>query len=109
MAGLLEDLEQLGEAHEELYDTDVRERMWVLVEDMLIKQSKSVEVPDELGMFSAAANQQLKQILTFNLKRLRDVFAIFGADTENKRLASFLNQRLHTEKGHCVEDFFGAP
>ena len=109
MATLLYDLEQLGEEHGELYDTAVRERMWTLVERILIKQSAPLEVPEDLGMFSSEANIQLKQILTENLNRLRDVFEVFELDTEQKRFASFHNERLHTEKGHYVEDFFGAP
>ena len=52
MATFLYDLEQLGEEHSEIYDTAVRERMWTLVEKILIKQSGPVDVPDDLGMFS---------------------------------------------------------
>ena len=109
MAALLYELEEFGEKHSELYDTDVRERMWAVVEGILIKQCTTADVPDELGMFSSDANEQLKQILIRNLEQLRDVFEAFELDTERKRLASFQNERLHTEKGHYVEDFFGAP
>jgi hypothetical protein len=109
MAHLLENLEQLADDHGEVYDTDVRERMWAVVNQILIKQSAPVDVPDDLGMFTPEANQRLKQILQFNLQRLREVFEIFGLDTEQKRLASFFNQRLQTERGHHVDDFFGAP
>jgi hypothetical protein len=109
MAAFLEDLERLGDIHAEVFDTDVRERMWPIIEIGLIKQSGNVEVPDELGMFTPEANQQLKQILTFHLQRLRETFQIFGLDTEQKRLVSFFNPKLKTESGLHIDDFFGHP
>ena len=107
MAALLEDLEKLGKEHEELYDTDVRERLWSVIEDGLIKQTKDFQVPRELGMFSPEANAALAKILKENIKRLREVFAVFDLHTEEKRRASFFNPELHTESGRSVEDFFG--
>lgn len=109
MAALLEDLEAIGAEHDELFDTDVRERMWAIVDAALIKQTTEIAVPAELGMFTAEGNAKLRAALEFNLTRLRQVFAIFQLDTEQKRRASFFNPRLHTEQGRHVDDFFGHP
>jgi hypothetical protein len=83
--------------------------MWAVVERVLIKRSSGVEVPDDLGMFTAEGNKRLKDVLVFNLQRLREVFYIFTLDTEQKRLTSFFNPRLTTEKGNPVDHFFGHP
>jgi len=109
MASLLEDLESLAEEHEELFDTDVRERMWAIVDAVLIRQTSEVAVPDEIGMFTPEANEKVQSALLFNLQRLRETFAIFELDTERKRLDSFFNPRLRTERGRRVDDFFGHP
>lgn len=109
MAALLEDLEAIADEHEEIFDTDVRERMWAVVDTVLIKQTSEADVPDDIGMFTAEANDKLKAALVANLPRLRDAFAVFGLDTERKRLQSFCNPSLHTERGHRVMDFFGHP
>lgn len=109
MASLLEDLEAIGEDAEELYDTAVRERLWALADAYLIRQSAPLSVPDDLGMFSAEANQRLKSVLEAHLPRLDHVFRTLGQETEKQRRVSFLNPQLHTEKGSRVDAFFGSP
>jgi hypothetical protein len=109
MAAFLEALEGIAEIHSEIFDTDVRERMWQVVYQTLITQTTPIDVPDDLGMFSAEANAQLKLVLTEGLRKLVDVFDALGLDTEIKRRRSFLNPKLRTERGHSVEDFFGSP
>jgi len=55
MAAFLEALEGIADIHSEIFDTDVRERMWQVVDRTLITQTSSLDVPDELGMFSPEA------------------------------------------------------
>jgi len=110
MAALLEDLELLGEEHEELYDTEVRENLWLIADDYLLKQRRRrLHLPEDLGMFSEEANKALKAVLEDDLPKLREIFKIFELNTEAKRRASFLNPKLHTEKGRYVDEFFGHP
>ena len=109
VVALLEDLEQLGDTHGELYDTDVREHLWAVIEQGVIKGHSSFTVPTELGMFSAEANAELAEILRVNVNRLNETFATFELTSEQQRLASFFNSKLHTERGSTVEDFFGSP
>ena len=109
MAVFLEDLEEVADAHAEIFDTDVRERLWTIIDHVLIIQTSAVEIPEELGMFSPEGNARLRHVLDKNLRRLVQVFEALGLDTERKRRGSFLNPKLHTERGHSVEDFFGSP
>ena len=109
MAALLEDLEIFGKEHAELYDTDVRERLWEAFETGLIKQSPNFSLPRELGMFSPEANRELVALVGKHLEHLRKIFIVLKLDTEEKRRNSFLNSKLHTESGLKVEEFFGSP
>jgi hypothetical protein len=109
MAALLEDLEVLADEFPELLDTDVRERLFALVQSQLLAQSEGVAVPSELGMFSTEANGRLQELLSRHLVSLREVFNVFELDTERKRRVSFFNSRLRTERGTRVDDFFGHP
>ena len=60
-------------------------------------------------MFSAEGNDALREILEFNLPRLREVFHVFGLKSETARRTSFYNAKLRTERGASVDAFFGAP
>ncbi len=51
----LDALEAIGAEHEEVYDTDVRERLAAVIDHRLVTTSHEVAVPHELGMFSPAA------------------------------------------------------
>ena len=109
MAALLEDLEAIGEQHAEVYDTDVRERMWAIVDRVLLKRTGDRVIPDDLGMLTDEGNRRLKAALEENLERLDAIFAIFKLDTEHDRRRSFLNPKLTSESGRHVDDFFGHP
>jgi hypothetical protein len=109
MASLLEELEELADEFPELLDTDVRQRMYLVVQKQLLAQGERESVPADLGMFSPEGNTKLQELLERNIRALREVFAIFELDTEKKRRVTFFNSRLHTERGTRVEDFFGQP
>ncbi len=109
MASLLEDLEKIGDDHPEIYGTDVRERLWAIADRVLIKQELEIVIPLELGMFSNEANQRLRAALEENLRHLEEVFRVFELNTEAKRLNSFCNPRVRTERGKHVDAFFGHP
>ncbi|MBN2385088.1 hypothetical protein JXQ70_19615 [bacterium] len=109
LAGFLEELEHIGEAHEEIYDTQVRELLWEIVDGYLLKQTHDLNIPTELGMFSPDANETLKAVLERELPILKKVFDAFDLDTEAKRNTSFFNPQLQTESGRYVDDFFGHP
>src|SRR3954468_11431534 len=64
---LLESLEEIGEGHPELYDTDVRERLWDLVDHRIMQGDSNYPVPSDFGMFSEAANRKLHEALSRDL------------------------------------------
>ena len=109
MATFLEDLEKVGDNYPELYDTDVRERLFVLIDDTVLKRRKAVKVPEDLGMSSEEANAELRKVLEENITRINEIFDIFELNSEEKRKISFWNLDLHTENGSRVDEFFGSP
>jgi hypothetical protein len=110
MAALLDDLELLEAEYSELLDTEVRERLWQVVDQQLLKQETEILVPADLGMFTDQGNQRLRALLQHHLLRLREVFAILGLENPHQREASFLNPKLRSTRGQVgVDHFFGAP
>jgi hypothetical protein len=68
------------------------------------------EIPLDLGMFCAEANQRLRAALEHHLKNLVTVAEIFDLDTEAKRLRTLLNPAVKSAPdGHTYDYFLGAP
>ena len=110
MAALLEDLGIIAEEHEEVFDTDVRERLSEAAERLVIRREPGYRVPEDLGMFSDEGNRRLRETLESDFERLNQVFDVFELDTEAKRRASFYNPKVRSdEDGYSVDDFFGHP
>lgn len=109
MASLLDDLDDIAAEHEELFDTDVRERLWAVVEEALIKGRSQTPVPQRFGMLTEEGDQRVRRAMEQHVARLRDVFETFGLDTPERRRKSFHNAALRSERGRTVSDFFGDP
>jgi hypothetical protein len=56
----MERLEAIGEQHEELYDTDVRERMFEAVKRAFLKPEPDYQLPKDFGMFEASSNSPIR-------------------------------------------------
>lgn len=109
MAALLDELDDVADQHDELFDTDVRERLWAVVDDVLICRRSPLRVPEELGMFTDEGNRKLRSVLEQHLPQLRDAFETLGVDTPERRLKSFHNPALRSGRGRRVDEFFGQP
>ncbi len=65
IAELVRNLEELGEEHEELYDTEVRMRIGKALDEGYADSQEITEykVPNDLGMLSESSNKRLQAIL----------------------------------------------
>ena len=108
-AWFLGDLEAIGDEHEEIYDTEVRENLWSYLEARFIKYDKEAPLPSSFGMFTEDANEKIRQVFAHNASRLDTIIEVFELDTVEKRKTSFTNSKLTTERGSKLEDFFGFP
>jgi hypothetical protein len=110
LSGLLDALEEVAEQHEEIFDTDVRERMWEVIQHRYLRLEPGFAIPADLGLFSNAGNRRLREALEHHLRNLVAVADVFALDTEDKRLRTISNPAVTSEpRGYRFDDFFGAP
>jgi hypothetical protein len=110
LSGLLDALEEVAEAHPELFDTDVRERLWTVVERRYVRLDLGYEIPNDLGMHTEGANLRLRAVLEQHLKNLTTIAEIFKLDTEAKRLRTLQNPAVRSQQqGLTYDAFFGSP
>jgi hypothetical protein len=107
---VLESLEEIGDAHPELYDTDVRERLWQILEHRVVRAETDYPIPSDLGMFSDDANRKLHAVLERGLSNLLLAFEVCGLRTAEQRLHSLQNPGIKTPRHqYTYEEFFGSP
>ena len=105
---LLETLEEIGRSHEEVYDSDCRERMGDAVFYFFIAPSPSYELPRDFGLCSDDANQQVRAALSRYVESARELAARLGLADFHARLAAFQNSDVRTSRGREQFDaFFG--
>lgn len=101
---LLMTLEQIGEAHPELYDTDVREQMWQIIHDGFLHPTTAFKFPESFGLFSPEGNEEVRQALSTYLR----VAAPAALNMESgARWAAFQDSGVKTPAGNAFEEFFG--
>jgi hypothetical protein len=102
----LDALEAIGAEHEEVYDTDVRERLAAVIEQRLIVKSSEVDVPDELGMFSPEGNQLVRAALVTYLDEAAPRADALNLDEAARRAAVWDGEAVSTN-GMPVDEFLG--
>jgi hypothetical protein len=104
---LLEELELVGEDHEELYDTDVRERMSDAICNGFLKPKAGYLLIDDFGMYSGEANCQIKAAIDRYIRAANERAEEIGLTAPNQRLTAFQNQEVCTDGEQYPDDFFG--
>ena len=110
LAGFLDALEEVASEHPELFDTDVRERMWEAVEHRYLRLESSYEIPRDLGMSTKDGNARLRAVLEHHLKDLVTIADALKLDTEDKRRQSLLDSEVRSQQeGLTYDAFLGSP
>ena len=99
-------LESIGEDHEELYDTDVRERMGEVIDNLLISPTGSTEIPADMGMFSAEGNRRVVDALRHYLDRAVPRAEELGLDAAARSAAVWDGDAI-SAAGSSVDEFLG--
>ena len=102
----LDALEAIGAEHEEVYDTDVRERLAAVIEQRLITKPHDVDVPDELGMFSVEGNRLVREALVSYLAEAAPRADALNLD-EAARRAAVWDGEAASSNGTPVDEFLG--
>jgi hypothetical protein len=110
LRSLLDALEEVGDKHSELFDTDVREHLWAAIERKYVQLDHAYELPNAFGMFSEAGNSELRAVLAQHLANMVAAAEVYQLDTAAKRLDSLQNTAVRsTRHGYTYDEFFGAP
>jgi hypothetical protein len=104
---LLNQLEQIGDQHEELYDSDCRERMSDAVMDGFVRDTKDFLLTDDFGLYSPTANRAVKDALRHYIESARLKATELGLAAFRDRLAAFQNPTVESDERNFYDDFFG--
>ncbi len=103
---LLKKLEAIGEKHEELFDSDVRQRMSNAVLDAFVRQSSAV--PEDFGLYSSEANSEVHAALEHYVSEANARASVLGLSRFADRLAALQNRLVRTPgQKNDFDDFFG--
>ena len=95
---LLDSLDAVGEEHEEIYDTECREMMGEPIFNLFIKPTEGYQMPDDFGLYSSKANQQVRLALARYIDAATDC-----ARQEGLTLTQLEALRLVLEKEEAEE------
>ena len=95
---LLHRLEAIGDEHNELFDSEVREALDDAVFFGFIKPQPEFVLPEEFALFSAEGNRRVWKTLAWFLPLARQAAERVGLDTFHKRLAAFQNLAVRTRR-----------
>lgn len=104
---LLHRLETVGDAHEELFDSEVREAMDDAVWQGFIRPRPGYALPEQFAMFSPEGDAAVREALAWFLPAANIAADRSGLDTFSKKLKAFQNLEVRTSRQNDYNDFFG--
>ena len=103
---LLDALDAIGEAHGEIGDTEVREKMHEVIYAHVIQPKEDAEMPTELGMFAPEANIAVGAVLSAFVTDPA-VVALKETSTPQERLDAFQDATVFSGEEMMYDDYFG--
>lgn len=108
LRNLLNALDVVGEAHEEIYDTECREKMGDPIFYLFIKPRADYVIPDDFGLYSDDANRQVKAAIARYIQDASEHAQKVGLNEFHQRLTAFQNGDVEsTFARNNFDDFFG--
>jgi hypothetical protein len=108
LAELLTRLVAVGQAHGEVTDTEVRERLDDAVHHGFLIPTPGYQLPDAFAMCSTEGDKAVKDVLAWFIPAATSAAAAEGLDNFHKRLAGFQNLDVTIGPQRvCYNDFFG--
>ena len=108
LAELLRRLAAIEDAHPEVGDTEVGERLDDAVHHGFLIPTPGYRLPDEFAMYSPEGDRAVRDALAWFLPAAVAAAAAEGLDTFHKRLPAFQNLEVTVGPERvCYNDFFG--
>lgn len=105
---LLDQLEAVGTSHEELFDSDVRQKLGNAVMDGFVRARIDYQLPSEFGLKDRSANRSVREALQRFLDDAKREAIAAGLVTFHERLAAIQNRSVRsTRLRRDYEEFFG--
>lgn len=104
---LLERLEQIGEAHPDLFNSEVRQAMSNALVDGFARLVPDFALPTSFRMLSAEGNEEVRAALALFLEVARPLAIQQELRTFHQRLAAIQNSAVRTDEGNDFDEFFG--
>jgi hypothetical protein len=105
---LLKKLEKISKSHEEIFDTEVRESMFLSVWNRFIAQKKNYTPTNQFHMFSNKGNSLVKIAINEFIDKAVEVSKTEKTlKTKKQRLFAFQDDRIETKSQLAIDDFFG--
>jgi hypothetical protein len=104
---LLNRLGQVGVAHEEIYDTECRDRMSNAVFDGFIRPVDGFVLPSDFGLYSPDANARVREALARYIVDATRKATGLQLKSFHQRLAAFQNRDVKSDRGDYYDALFG--
>lgn len=103
----LEELDVVAKDHEEIFDSEVREKMGIAVMDGFVRQMGTSAVPAELDLSTDESNEQVHSILVDFVQSANTAVISTGLSAFHDRLGALQNRGVVTKGGNDYEEYFG--
>lgn len=104
---LLFRLEQVGENHEEIYDTECRDRMSNAIFDGYVRRLDGFTLPSEFGLYALDANEAVREALGAYIAEANEKATALQLSSFHERLSALQNGEVKSIGGNYFDDFFG--
>jgi len=104
---LLDRLETIGENHEELFDSDVRENMGIAIMEGFVRRREDYTIPDDFGMFSKEGNEEVKSAIVQYITDARQKAEEDRINTFHDRLNALQDGTVRSLGGNDYDEFLG--
>jgi hypothetical protein len=103
---LLNSLENISKKSPDIFSESVRENMMEAVINGFLMPREGYQWPDDYGLASNEANEQVKGALSQYVKKVQPLADAFGADTPHARLIIFQDLDVESKEGYFQDEFF---
>jgi hypothetical protein len=104
---LLDLLDEIGNEHEELFDSDVRQNMRNAIMEGFVRHRLQYEIPQDFGMFSDEGNTAVHKAIAEFVATANDKADELGISAFHDRLNVVQDESVCSGNGNDYDEFLG--